>query len=93
MEGLHAIRVRRRCVWIVLALFFPVCLLALRLFGEKAGTYVALSWMLVFAVASLRVHFSRCPRCGDLFHSTGSWHNPWVRKCMHCGLRLDTYEP
>jgi hypothetical protein len=93
MEGLHEIRVRRRCVWIVFAAYIPVCLLAVRLFGDKAGGYAAGLCMLVFAVAGARVHFSRCPRCGNLFHSTGFWHNIWVRKCMHCGLRLDTYEP
>jgi hypothetical protein len=92
LEGLHRIRVRRRCLWIVFLLYIPVCLLAVRLFGENAGLYSALFCMLVFMVAVLRVDFSRCPRCGNRFHATDFWHNPWARKCMHCRLRLDTYE-
>src|SRR5215203_5743947 len=88
LEGLHRIRIRRRCVWIVFLLFIPVCLLAVRLFGEKAGPYAALFWMAVFAAIVLRVDLSKCPRCGNRFHATEFWHNPWARKCMHCRLRL-----
>jgi hypothetical protein len=87
-EGLEEIRRRRRFVWIVFFLFIPVVLLAHVLFGDLVARYVGLSWMGLFAFVGMRVGWSRCPSCGERFHSTGYWHNPWTQKCLHCRLHL-----
>jgi hypothetical protein len=56
---------------------------------------VALGWMIAWAAISYVSTNFRCPRCGELFYrrfddrpwrQTYRW-NPFVRHCMHCGLR------
>jgi len=90
---LHAIRRRRRLTWIVFLLFGPVVWLTAARFGSHGALYAALLSMAIFATANALVHQSKCPRCGRPFHTTGGWHNPWTRKCLHCQLRLDSFEP
>ena len=55
---------------------------------------VAFAWMAVFAVAGYRKSNFACPRCGEMFFrrfdsrpARRDWqHNPFARRCMHCGL-------
>jgi hypothetical protein len=58
--------------------------------GEALCGIFALLWVLVFAVAAIRLTLFRCPRCRALFHSTWWRHNPFSRNCLHCGLSQGT---
>jgi len=44
------------------------------------------SWMLAFAVTSLRLYGFRCPRCNKAFFHTCWYNNLYARRCVHCGL-------
>lgn len=54
----------------------------------------AITWMIAACVVGYRKWNFRCPRCGELFFRKfddrawrRSWqHNPFARRCMHCGL-------
>ena len=46
-------------------------------------------WAASFVALSLMMASFRCPRCGNLYHIRwGVGGNPWVKRCMHCGLEL-----
>jgi len=93
--GLRTIGRRRRAAWIVFLLFLPVMGLAGVSFRWVHSRFVAFGscfvWMGVYALAGHRLVFTRCPRCGELFHSRRDWRRPmgmFTRACLHCGLRL-----
>ncbi len=52
--------------------------------GNVAVPYIAIAWLGLFVFAGMRVGWCKCPRCGNRFHSTRFWHNPWTQKCLHC---------
>ena len=62
--------------------------------GGGTITVAALLWLLLFAVIGYRKSNFSCPRCGELFFHKfddrrwrRDWkHNPFARRCMHCGL-------
>ena len=62
--------------------------------GGNATLLTALVWMLVVAVVGYQKWNFACPRCGEMFFrkfdarpSRRDWqHNPFARRCMHCGL-------
>jgi hypothetical protein len=92
--GLARIRQHRRHVWIVFAGYLPVVGsigLALRALGVDSkwpGMIAAFAYMALWLGIAGRVTFADCPRCGELFHGTLFFINPWARKCWHCGLSL-----
>ena len=93
--GLRTIRRRRRAAWIVFFLFLPATGLADLSFRWVHSRFIALGillvWIGVYALAGHRLVFTRCPRCGELFHSRRDWRGPmgmFTRACLHCGLRL-----
>lgn len=88
-SGLEDIRRRRRVVWIVFFLYLPVVALADLIFTNAVAPYVAGFWMAVFGISGFRVWSSRCPRCGERFHTTNWWHNCWTRRCLHCQLSVN----
>ncbi len=70
-------------IWIAIGL--PVSALT----GIKPDYFfypIALCWLFMFLIASLRVGLFRCPRCHKWFFATWWYHNPFARKCAHCGL-------
>jgi hypothetical protein len=58
--------------------------------GYRAVPITLMSVFIVWLVASIIVgdRYQRwpCPRCGRPFGKTFWWHNPFARKCVHCGL-------
>ena len=57
--------------------------------------FVAIAvWMIAFAIVGYQKSNFACPRCGKPFFRRfddrpwrRSWvHNPFARRCMHCGL-------
>src|ERR1017187_8399617 len=48
--------------------------------------FVGGAYMLAFVIASLRLSFFRCPRCGHPFFTTWWRGNPLAQKCLHCRL-------
>ena len=49
---------------------------------------VVLACIAVYAVATVLVVFSRCPRCGYLFHNVLGFNNPLSPSCSHCRLSI-----
>ena len=85
--------------WALFVLFLPALALVNRSGGAQAngGTMVAVTavaWMIAFCMAGYRLSNFACPRCGEPFFrkfddrpSRRDWaHNPFARRCMHCGL-------
>ena len=99
--ALAEIRRRRRQIWALWLGYIPAMVLLaipIRLLvpvhsQETALMIAALAWMALFAGATVRVGWVRCPRCGERFHERrkwgiGLWHNPWSRRCLNCHLPL-----
>jgi hypothetical protein len=66
-------------------------------YGDTANTttlFVALAWMIAFAVIGYKKTNFSCPRCGEMFFRAWDdrpwrkdWQsNPFARSCRHCGL-------
>jgi hypothetical protein len=92
-EGLRLIRVRQRRMAHVFLAFVPCLILAAgigRLFSDSEAPVivVALLYGALFLVYSLRLALTECPRCHGLYHLNW-WANPFTRRCLNCGLRLD----
>jgi hypothetical protein len=47
---------------------------------------VAIVWFVASIIVGDRYQRWPCPRCGRPFGKTFWWHNPFARKCVHCGL-------
>jgi hypothetical protein len=88
-----------RTFWIVFLLYLPALALVSKVLGpiRGRGTVIfcaAAIWMLAFAISGYRKSNFQCPRCGEMFFRKFddrpwrmAWqHNPFARKCMHCGL-------
>ena len=94
--GLRHIRNRRRLSHLpfAAAIIGAVCVaLADEMWPGAIGTARSLLTPL-FLVAILLVVFVpiaglRCPRCHGFFHAGPKYRNDFVRKCLHCGLRLN----
>lgn len=91
--ALRAIRRRRLFFWVELALGLMLLVVALRYTHSR----LLMLAIVILNAATLarfagRAAFSRCPRCGQYFHSTTSNPTVWnllTRRCLHCGLALD----
>jgi ferric-dicitrate binding protein FerR (iron transport regulator) len=88
-----------RAFWILFLFFLPGLAAIDRALRSLRGRQtvilvIALAWMLAFAVIGYLKWNLRCPRCGELFFHTfddrpwrrGWVHNPFARRCLHCGL-------
>ncbi len=86
--GLQKIRRRRWFLWIMILVYLPAMMFALR--SPDAGHAVVtvfIIWILLLIVAVALMDLVRCPQCGNCFHMSGFLFRP-VRKCFHCGLHL-----
>jgi len=90
--GLSRICRRRPDVWIIFLSLPVVGTFAVLSRSDTLAMYFAFFWMVLFALASLRVSLSRCPRCGRLFHMRRVGSNPWTPWCLHCKLPLKSSE-
>ena len=86
-EGLRLIRVRQRRMGYLLWGLVPFVLLAGYL-TEIVFILAAVVYGALLLAYSLRLAFTECPRCEGFYHWNW-WSNPWTRRCLHCGLRLD----
>jgi hypothetical protein len=88
-----------RAFWLVFVLYLPALGFGGRALGWTHGDggaifFAASVWMLAFLVIGYRKSNFQCPRCGELFFHRfdgrlwrRDWqHNPFARRCMHCGL-------
>lgn len=92
-----------RAFWLVFFGYLPavaslVDRVVRRTYGDAANTttlFIALAWMIAFAVIGYQKTNFSCPRCGEMFFRAWDgrpwrkdWHsNPFARSCRHCGLR------
>jgi hypothetical protein len=85
--------------WLVFVLYLPALAFASHALGwsrdgGNAIVVAAFVWMAAFAAIGYRKWNMACPRCGKLFFRRfddrpwrADWrHNPFARRCMHCGL-------
>jgi predicted membrane channel-forming protein YqfA (hemolysin III family) len=88
-EGLARIRRRRRRLFLVLGML-PVVLLvhASAPWPRAALQLMVLAWVAAYSLVTIQFVFSRCPCCGQLFHSVLGWHNPVSRTCRGCGVSI-----
>lgn len=85
---LSHIRSRRWQLWLVFFSYLPVIAIALKTTtGNTVPFMVCGFWVLLAAICGIRVSFSKCPRCGNLFHMRGV-STSWGRRCRHCQLPL-----
>jgi hypothetical protein len=86
------IRRWRSWLWFFVLTYIPVIMVVKRAtHSELALVPFVIMWVVGVVRYGARAAFSRCPRCGDFFHSTGaspSFFNLLAKKCMHCGLPL-----
>ena len=88
-----------RAFWLLFLLYIPALAIVGRELGWTRGNgtpilFAAIAWMIAVAVIGAQKFNLRCPRCGELFFYKFddrpwrmSWrHNPFARRCMHCGL-------
>jgi hypothetical protein len=54
--------------------------------GDKYAALLIVFWWAIVRVAGRHVATFPCPRCEERFGATRSYHNPFARKCVHCGL-------
>jgi hypothetical protein len=92
-EQLRKIKKRKRVMWFLFVSFPFVTLAFAKVSGsEKYTTIFAIVWGLLFICAGSVVHLSKCPKCGEQFHSKSKFplggHNPFTRKCLNCGLDI-----
>jgi len=81
---------RRRIALITVVALLPLFVVAF-LFGpgtRHARELLLLTWVASWAMTTMAVAFSRCPACGQLFHSVLGLDNPLARSCRGCGLAL-----
>jgi hypothetical protein len=92
LAGLAQIRRRRRLQWIMFWTYIPGAGLLLWFFGWQLFPWIPIIWLGAFLVTGLQASLSRCPRCGQHFAHTLTWHNAFTQECLHCGLRLRATE-
>ena len=86
--GLKKIRRRRWFFWIMIMIYLPAMLVALKMpQSGQAVVTVFVVWVLLLIVAVILMTLVRCPRCGNCFHMNGYMFRP-VRRCYHCGLHI-----
>lgn len=81
---------RLRKLWIVACtiLVGSVALFYFMSWSLVVREFVVLVGVAVYGLATLLLIFTRCPRCGHLFHNVLGFNNPFSRVCSHCGLPL-----
>lgn len=96
-RGIRRIRRRKRARWFALAGTFCAFVLSgssAPLIGYPAADFLCGASGIVGLTAILVLQVlwasSRCPRCGKFFYliAGGLVGIPFVRSCVHCGLRL-----
>ena len=90
-----------RAFWVAFVAYLPAMALVDRIVrrthGDAANTttlFMALAWMIAFAVTGYHKSNFACPRCGEMFFRTWddrpwrkTWRsNPFARSCRHCSL-------
>lgn len=84
---------RRRRFWFFVILFtyipgmFALGYPLARLSGSDALIYaVAGAWILAFLISGIYMSSFRCPNCHRPFFFTWWFHNPFAKRCVHCGF-------
>ena len=91
-ESLQLARIRRRrafALGVFAALPFTLAAFFLTPWSRETREVLVLAWVAIYSLATMLHVFSRCPRCGHLFHSVFGFHNPYARTCRGCGLPVD----
>lgn len=91
--GLRLIRLRQRRMGLIFVGFFPVALAVgfVTRFLSDSEAPVIVAMLLyggLLTVYSLRLALTDCPRCDGFYHLNW-WANPFTRRCLNCGLRLE----
>jgi len=89
VQGLRKVRQRRWYLWSVILVYLPAIWISLTLTqSDRATAKVFAVWFVLTCIASCLSAFVKCPRCGNLYHVNGVIPL-YLRRCLHCGLRLN----
>lgn len=87
--GLLKVRQRRRWLWLVILVYLPAMMVALRQPDYKTwAAVVFIIWIILLIIAVVFACLVRCPGCGECFHTHGPTFLPF-RRCLHCGLHVN----
>ncbi len=87
--GLKKIRLRRWFLWLLIIIYLPMMMVAMRMPQSGRAVVTAfILWVLFLIVAVALMALVRCPRCGNCYHMNGYLFRP-VRRCFSCGLPLN----
>src|ERR1700746_3977459 len=91
-------RKRRNLALMAFLGFVPIIAIAMAsnaFFGTPTPAFIlALPWMVFVAAAGNWFIRFKSPRCGEHFFADSRWwgYNTVVRRCLHCGLPLNSRE-
>ena len=83
-QGLQTVRRRRWYLWLIILVYMPLMITAVK-FSSAGAAF--LFWCLVMVVIVGYSALARCPRCGNYFHMHGLTLL-YLRKCLHCQLHV-----
>jgi hypothetical protein len=84
---------RRRyiCMFLCFGLL-PTFFLASSFLPATIAQWVGILWFIAVSISLFVNGFSKCPRCGKLFHASPKWGplagNQLSKECLHCHLPL-----
>ena len=84
-QGLQTVRRRRWYLWLIILVYMPLMMTAVKFFPSAAVAF--LLWCIVMVVIVGFSALARCPRCGNYFHMHGLTLL-YLRKCLHCQLHV-----
>jgi len=87
-QALNKIKTRRLILWSVFLTYIPAIAVTHLAAATSTPTIIVfVLWLIMAAAGGVMVSFSRCPRCGNLFHMRGP-STSWSSRCQHCKLSL-----
>ncbi|MBN2332112.1 MAG: hypothetical protein JXO49_08510 [Deltaproteobacteria bacterium] len=87
--GLKKIRQRRWLLWLLILIYVPAMMVALKYpGGYDMAIKVFIAWIILLCIAVWLAAVIRCPDCGNYFHTNGPTFFP-ARRCLHCGLHIN----
>ena len=91
--GLAVLRKRQKHCWFTFFLGMPfmviVFVLDIVFLGDESiAFFVLIVFVAIWVSLALKLNYSRCPRCWEIFFTRQGKVNHFTEKCLHCGQSL-----